>query len=137
MGFHQSEFEPKSSDRTFGMVMAGFFALLAFVPWLRRGENPRWALAAIALLFTLAALFIPAKLRRLHLLWLDLGLLLQKFVSPIFLGLLYFLFFTPLGLLLQIFRADPLRRRLEPEASTYWIDRIDSSEPGIGMKRQF
>jgi hypothetical protein len=134
---HRAETEPKSSDRTFGFVMAVAFAVICFIPWVRRGTEPRWYLLPLALVFLGFALFSPKKLRKLHLAWLNLGLFLQKFTSPVFLGVIYLLFFTPMGLLLRLFRADPLRRKLDPEAKTYWITRPTEMDPGKGMKHQF
>lgn len=137
MDLHQKSPEPKSSDRTFGLVMMFALLLIALIPWIRRGAEPRWLFLPPALLMLGFALAAPAKLRPLHLAWLKLGLILQKFTSPIFLGVIYFFFFTPIGLLMQLFRADPLRRKLDPGASTYWISRETELDPGAGMKRQF
>lgn len=127
---------PTSSDRTFGLVMAGFFTLLALIPWWKHGSGPVRHWLIIATLFAIFALARPAWLHPLHILWFRLGLLLQKFVSPIVLGIIFFALFTPFGWLVRRAR-DPLRRKWEPSAKTYWIERDPSFNPGEGMRQQF
>ena len=47
-------------------------------------------------------------------------------LSYVILGVLFFGIITPAGLLLRLAGKDPLERRWEPDASTYWVD---SREP--------
>jgi hypothetical protein len=127
---------PTSSDRTFGLVMAAAFFLLALFPWWRSGSAPPWHWLAIAGIFVILALTQPHLLRPLHRAWFQLGLLLQKVVSPLVLGILFFVVFTPFGLLLQR-KKDPLRKRFDRAAKTYWILRDPADDPAAGMHRQF
>lgn len=74
-----------SSDRAFGWVFAGFFLLIA--GWtLFQGESVRWWAVGILLWF---ALIKPVLLARLNRLWMKLGNLLGKVVSPTVLGILF------------------------------------------------
>ena len=41
-------------------------------------------------------------------------------MSHILLGVIYYLVLTPIGLLLQLCGHDPMKRRLEPDAQSYW-----------------
>jgi hypothetical protein len=126
-----------SSDRSFGLVIAGGFALVALLPVLHAPHQPRWWAIAIAVAFALFALFWPKRLAVLNRLWLRFGLLLSKVVSPIILGLLFYTTLLPIGLLMRLFGKDPLRLRPDRVGDTYWIRRDSSGAATESMKHQF
>ena len=125
-----------SSDRAFGLVFASFFLLLGLWPLAHRRPIRGWALGVMAG-FLLISLARPAALARLNLLWFRLGLLLQRIVSPVVLGLLFFLTVTPIGLLMRLARKNPLRLGFDPEAKSYWIERRPPGPAPDTMRRQF
>ncbi|MGE3263027.1 MAG: SxtJ family membrane protein [Bacteriovoracia bacterium] len=136
MSLHRAENEPKSSDQAFGLVMGIFFTLLGLLPWWRHG-SPRLPWLWVALAFVFLALVKPSSLGTLHRLWLAFGRLLQRIVSPVALGAVYFFLFTPFGLVQRFFRQDPLRRKTDPGAPSYWIPREGDTNPGVHLNRQF
>src|SRR5215470_5471914 len=87
-----------SSDRSFGMVFGGAFLLLGLSPLLHRQPPRAWTFP-VAAGFLLLALARPAALAPLNRLWIRIGLLLQGIVSPLVLGVLFFLTVTPIGTL--------------------------------------
>jgi len=125
-----------SSDRSFGIVFAVVFAIVALWPLLSK-EPVRWWSAAVAAAFLVVALVRPALLAGLNRQWLKLGLLLGKIVSPIALGVLFYLVITPLGLMLRIAGKDPLRLKFDREARSYWIRREPPGPPPDSMTNQF
>jgi hypothetical protein len=126
---------PGSSDRTFGLVMAGFLALLSLVNGWHHGRLWPWELAA-AVLFLLAAWLKPAALNPLNRLWMKLGLLLHKIVNPIVMGLLFYGTIWPTGLVMRMRGRDLLRLKREPASDTYWIARPPGPQPET-MRDQF
>ena len=126
-----------SSDRSFGLVIAAGFALVALLPLLRAPHQPRWWAIAIAIAFALSALLWPRQLAVLNRLWLRFGLLLSAVVSPIILGLLFYTTLLPIGVLMRIFGKDPLRLRADRTSGTYWIQRAPPSAATNSMKHQF
>src|SRR5215472_640013 len=125
-----------SSDRTFGFVFAAFLAIVCVLP-LRRHGDPRWWALGLSALFLLAALASPRVLYPLNVLWGKLAILLHHIVSPIAMALVFFLAFTPTGLLLRLFGKDLLRLRSDPDADTYWLCRDPPGPPPDTMVRQF
>jgi hypothetical protein len=125
-----------SSDRVFGLVFAGAFLVIAGWP-LWRAEGPRWWALGVAVVFALVALVKPALLSRLNRLWMKLGMLLGKVVSPIALGILFFGVLTPVGALLRLGGKDPLRLKRDPGADSYWIPREPPGPPPDSMTNQF
>ncbi|SJZ89910.1 hypothetical protein SAMN02745126_02771 [Enhydrobacter aerosaccus] len=124
------------SDRGFGLVFAGFFALVSGLSWWRGHAGWHWTLP-LAVAFLLVALVYPRILNPLNRLWLKFGLLLYKVVNPIVLGLLFFLTITPIGLLMRAGGKDFLRLKLDRGARSYWIDRTPPGPPPQSMRNQF
>jgi hypothetical protein len=125
-----------SSDRSFGLVFAAVFVLIALGP-MRHGHAPRWWASAIAGMFALVALVKPALFSRLNRLWIKLGLLLGKVVGPIALGILFYGVLTPLAVVIRLTGKDPLRLKLDPAAESYWILRKPPGPPSDSMTNQF
>jgi saxitoxin biosynthesis operon SxtJ-like protein len=125
-----------SSDRSFGLIFAAVGAALALWPLLD-ADPPRWWLLAAALALFAVSLAIPRVLRPLNRIWERIGLLLHHIVSPIILAIVYFLVLTPLGLAIRLAGRDPLRRRRDTSASTYWISRQPPGPAPKSMSRQF
>ena len=125
-----------SSDRSFGLVFAGAFLIVACWP-LFYGGLLRWWSLGIAIAFALVAICKPVLLKRLNWLWTRLGLLLGKIVSPIALGILFYAVVTPIGMLVRLTNKDPLRLKLDAGADTYWITRKPPGPPPDSMNNQF
>jgi len=125
-----------SSNRSFGVVFAVVFLIIAGWP-LISGGAVRWWAAGVAALFGLAAWLAPAILAAPNRWWLRFGLLLGKIVSPVALGLLFYLVFAPVGFLMRLAGKDPLRMRREPSAASYWIQREPPGPPPDSMTNQF
>jgi hypothetical protein len=125
-----------SSDRSFGLVFAAVFLLIACWPLLYR-ETPRWWAVAIAVVFALIAIWNPSLLAGLNRQWIKLGLLLGKIVSPIALGILFYGVVAPIGLIVRLTGKDPLRLKLDSGASSYWIPRKPPGPPPDSMTNQF
>lgn len=134
--FSRADHVEAGSDRSFGFVFAGFFAIWSALSWWKGHTSWHWALP-LAALFLLVALTKPTLLAPLNRLWLKLGLLLYKVVNPIVLGLLFYATITPIGLLMRAFGKDFLRLRLDHGASSYWISRQPPGPPPESMKNQF
>ncbi|MGO4672530.1 SxtJ family membrane protein [Bosea sp. 2YAB26] len=125
-----------SSDRSFGFVFTGVFALLALYNGWHHGRAWPW-LAGIAAVFLGITLVRASLLAPLNKLWTRFGLLLASVVNPIVLGLLFFVVFTPIGLLARLLGKDFLRLRRKPEVASYWVRRDPPGPEPLSMKDQF
>jgi hypothetical protein len=127
----------ESSNREFGFVMAGAFLVFTLISaWKHRGwPVPAWP--ALSLLFALFAQLLPAALAPLNAVWTLLGRVLHKVMSPLILGVFYFLIITPFAFFYRAMKRDPLRLQMEPQSESYWIKRDPEKQPGKGMANQF
>lgn len=134
--FSREEHVKGGTDRGFGLVFAGFFAIMAALSWWRGHAAWHYTLP-IAAAFLVVALTFPKILAPLNKLWLKFGLLLYKVMNPLVLGLLFFLTITPIGLVMRMTGKDFLRLRMDKNAKSYWIDRAPPGPPPESMKNQF
>lgn len=110
------------SDRTFGLIFAGIFAVISFFPMLFGNEIRTWALIVSALFF-IPAMVYPRVLFPLNKLWLKFGFFMHSIINPILMGLVFFLTVLPTGIILKILGKDPMHRKFESDSKTYWIER--------------
>jgi hypothetical protein len=124
------------SDRAFGLVFATVFAVIGLLPLFGDGGVRIWALA-VAVLFAALALVAPKLLHPLNILWFRFGLLLHAIISPIVLGMLFFVTVTPTAWIMRVLGKDLLRLRRDDEAPSYWIMREPPGPAPESMKNQF
>jgi hypothetical protein len=133
---HAHEQVKRSSDRTFGLVMAAFFALVCLLPLLRGHRMRGWA-AGLSGVFILAGLLAPKILAPLNRIWTALGVALHHVTNPLVLGIFFYGVFTPLGWVLRRMGKDFLRLRSAPDATSYWIPRQPPGPEPESMANQF
>ncbi len=125
-----------SSDRSFGLVFTAVFTLIGLWPLLS-GEGVRWWSLAVALIFAALAIARPSALAPLNRLWTRFGLMLNRIVSPLVMGLLFYLIITPFALIMRAVGKDPLRLEFDPGAESYWIEREPPGPAPESIKNQF
>jgi len=127
---------PESSDRSFGLVFAAVFSIIAGWPLLH-GESPRWWALVVAAAFAAVAFASPRLLHPLNRVWLALGRLLHKIVSPLVMGAIFFAAVTPTGWIMRLRGKDLLSLKRRPDQKSYWIRRPPARPEAETMKNQF
>lgn len=115
---------PRQTDRAFGLTMAGALAVIAGIVWYVGGSPPT-VLPGIAIGFLVIALAAPGLLLPLNRLWQAFAARLSRISNLLILGAFFFLVVMPTGFIIRLVGRDPLRRRREPAAKSYWtpVDR--------------
>lgn len=116
--------QDRKSLRKFGLVMAVALAVLGFLVFFL-GSHPQraFSLWAVGAAFLIIGLVLPIALRSIHICWMALALSLGWVMSRLILAILFYLVITPIGLIMRLFGYDPLMRKFDPNAQTYWIKR--------------
>ena len=70
----------------------------------------------------------------LNILWFNFGIFLGLIVSPIVMGIVFFLVVTPTGFIMKIMGKDILNKKYDNGKKSYWINRDKSKTT---MKQQF
>ena len=121
-----------SSNRSFGIVFFIVFILIAFYPLINQGEIRIWSVL-ISLLFLILGIINSKILTPLNKVWFKFGIFLGKIISPIVMGLIFFLVVTPIAFLMRMLKKDLLNLKFNKNNS-YWIKKTDSKST---MKNQF
>ena len=120
------------SNRSFGFVFAALFFLIGIYPIIYSEELRIWSLI-IATLFLFLGAINSKILNPLNFLWFKFGMYLGKIISPLIMGIIFFLVVTPIGLLMKMFKKDLLNLKYNSK-KTYWIKKTG---PKSKMKNQF
>ena len=121
-----------NSNKSFGILFFVVFFLYGIWPILSSNEIRIWSLS-MGIIFLILGLLNSKLLTPFHNLWLKFGTLLGSIISPIVMFLVYFVFITPLAVIIRLFGKDLLRKKFNKSPS-YWIKRGKN----IGtMKKQF
>lgn len=128
----------EGSDRSFGLVFAAVFLLVAVWPLFQDfsafAQVRLWALA-IAVLLVVVSLVRPVLLAPANRLWIRFGLLLSRVLGPVILMVMYFVVLTPVALVMRLTGKDLLHLKPEKSQPTYWLPR-DQERAG-SMRDQF
>ena len=120
------------SNKSFGIVFSIFFLIIALYP-LVNGEGIRVWSIIVSLIFLFLGLIKSKILTPLNKIWFKFGIFLGKIVSPLVMGVIFFLVVTPIGILMKILKKDLLNLKFNNNKS-YWIEK---NEPKSKMKNQF
>ena len=121
-----------SSNRSFGIVFFIVFLLVALYPLIYNEDIRLWSVT-ISLVFLLLGLLNSKILTPLNKLWFKFGIFLGKIISPLIMGLIFFLVVTPIGLMMRLLKKDILALKYS-EQKSYWIEKTG---PKSKMKNQF
>ena len=121
-----------SSNRSFGIVFFIVFLLIALYPLTYNQDLRIWSVI-ISIIFLVLGLFNSKILTPLNKLWFKFGIFLGKIISPIIMGIIFFLVVTPIGILMRLLGKDLINLKYNNNKS-YWIEK---KGPKSKMKNQF
>jgi len=121
-----------SSNKSFGIVFFIVFLIISIYPLIDGGTLRVWSLI-ISIIFLILGILNSKILTPLNKLWFKFGILLGIIVSPIVMGIVFFIVVTPTSLIMKILRKDILNLKKNKNQS-YWVAK---TEPKTTMKNQF
>ena len=121
------------SNRNFGLVFFFVFLIVGLLPLLKEEPFRIWSIV-ISIIFLILGLMNSKLLTPLNKLWFKFGLFLGSIVSPIVMGIVFFLVITPIGFVMKIMGKDLLNKKKDNDKKSYWINR---SKTKSTMKQQF
>jgi len=123
--------------RKFGLTTGAIIVVLFafFFPWVfDMSAMPRWPWIIAGLLWV-PALFIPKALRPVYTTWMKIGHGIGWVNTRIILGLLFYVFVLPMGLIMRLFGKDPMARKTDKSASSYRV--TSASEPKDRLEKPY
>ena len=123
------------SNRKFGFFFALVFLIFSIYAYLKTIIIACYILGITSLVFFLIASLKADILKPLNKLWIGFGLVLGMIVSPLVMGVIFFLIFTPIGILMRMFGRDELLLQSKTKPS-YWTKRNEDIQSN-SFSRQF
>ena len=120
------------SNRNFGVVFFVVFLLIGLWPILKGNELRIWAIV-ISLIFLILGILNSKILTPFNKVWFRFGIFLGNFISPIIMGIVFFLVVTPTGLIMKILKKDLLKLK-NNNSNTYWLEKDNSNN---SLRNQF
>ena len=121
-----------SSNKSFGIVFFVFFSIISLFPLFKDGNIRIWAIIT-AITFLILGLLNSPFLNPLNKIWFKFGILLGGIMSPIVMGLVFFIVVTPTSLIMRMLGKNLLGLKKENKKS-YWVERSPLKSK---MKNQF
>ena len=112
------------SNKKFGYFFTLIFIILTGYFFVNKSLNLAYIFVTISITLFFITLVKADLLSYPNKLWIRFGLLLGMIISPIVLGVLFFILFTPTAILMKLFGRDELRLKFKKNTS-YWILRED------------
>ena len=125
--------EKLPSNRNFGLVFFVFFLIIGLWPLLGTNEIRYWSIF-FSIIFFLLGITNSKLLNPLNKIWFNFGILLGKMISPLVMGIIFFLVVTPIGVIMRVFGKDILSLKYDKKNKSYWIEK---NGPKSKMKNQF
>ena len=128
--------DPRRKLRKFGLTVGTAFLVLGGVSRLRGHESVSLGLLGAGAVLFVLGLVLPQALRPIEKGWMAFAMVLSWINTRIILTVLFFVAFTPLGLVRRMFK-DSLDRKFRDGQSTYWHPRERKPAGRVQYERQF
>ncbi len=123
----------KRELRVFGLLVGLFFGLIGGLVWFK-AKTPAptsatdviWAIGGALMIIYYA---VPRLRLVLYYGWMKAAYPIGWTISHLVLGITYYLVLTPIGLFMRVFGHDPMQRRFDRDASSYWVEHNPGADP--------
>ncbi len=126
----------KQNLKKFGITMGIAFLVITLLILFKRGHIGL-STSLISALFFISALIAPNLLRPVYILWMKLAFFLSWINTRLILALLFYLIFTPIGLIMKLFRIDVLDKKIDKNKNSYWHKKEKAGINKENYQRQF
>lgn len=126
--------------RKFGISFSVFFILIsAVIMWKHAWKITLsiYILLGMSLVFILLALIIPKLLKPIFAGWMKFARGMAWLNTKILLTLLYYIFFTPISIILWIARADLLKQKIRKSEESFWVNHENKEKNISNYEKQF
>jgi hypothetical protein len=120
-----------AEGRRFGLTVGAAFLVLGGISYWRGHDVAPTILWILGGLLVLGGLLLPGSMGPVYRRWMGLALLLSKITTPIFMGLVYFGLFAPMGVVRRLLGRNGLVR---PAGDSFWVAKERTRS---NLQRQF
>ena len=124
----------KKELKVFGAMLLAFAALVGGLVWWKfESQQTAQIIWAVGAVVTLVYFAVPPFRMPVYRGWMYAAYPIGWTVSHVLLGIIFYLVITPIGLIMRLLGYDPMQRKLDPNAATYWEPRAQVAD----VKRYF
>ena len=123
------------SNKKFGRFFSTVFLLLTIYFYFADYVTFLVVSITLFLLTAIITLIKPSLLSPFNRFWMSIGFIIGRVVSPIVLGIIFFLVFSPIAIIMRLFGRDELNLKSK-NVDTFWKNRTDKIKPE-SFKNQF
>ncbi len=120
--------------RVFAVLQVVFFAVIATVVYNKSGLTTLpTAIVSVSAVVGVIGFFVQPFMRAIYVVWMLAVWPIGLVVSHVVLAVVFYLVLTPIGIIMKLCGRDPMERKFDENASTYWIPRQQET----GTRRYF
>ena len=124
------------TNKNFGIFFTFVFIVSSFYFFYLKNQYLTIILIFLSSYFFVITLFKLKQLSVLNIYWFKFGQVLGKIISPIVLGIIYFLIITPVAIIIRIIGRDELSLKNNNKL-THWKKRADQDYKRKNFEDQF
>lgn len=124
MALIEINWQPTRSElRVFGLGLAMFCLVIGIILFRQDGNFGviESLLAGIAVIAASVSFYAPGWLKRVYYVFMIVTFPLGWAISHLLLAVIFYALFTPIGLVMRLLGRDPMHRRRDPDATSYWV----------------
>jgi hypothetical protein len=126
----------KPALRKFGITMAIALMVITIIILLRH-KYSILPTAVAALLFSILAWIMPLALKPLYIVWMRLAFILSWFNTRVLLITVFYLFISPIAMIMKLCGRDLLDQRIDKAKKTYWLPKDKNWQIAQDYERRF
>ena len=107
------------SNRKFGYTFTFIFAVLCMYMFIKKIAYLDFIFFTLSILSLIVTIIKPSLLLPFNKIWMKFGLMIGKIVNPVVMGLIFFIIFTPIGILMKLFGRDELQLKINTNKSNW------------------
>lgn len=128
--------ESRKDLRKFGLTVGAVMIAIAVILVVKRSNSAVYWGSAGLLLFVLS-ISVPGVLKPLNKIWMTFALVIGWVMTRVILAILFYIALTPTALIARLIGKDPLNRRIDRAAKSYWEKKEKSVPDAEDYERQF
>lgn len=125
----------RGEARQFGLLVGAAFLALGAVQWWRGRHTSALVFGVVGAALLVFGVLLPGALVPVRRGWMGMAAGMSKVTTPIFMGVVYFVVLTPVGVVRRLFRRSPMRPRAP--GTSRWVVRDARVRTPEDMQHQF
>ena len=126
-----------TTDKDFGFFVAILAILFACYRWFIGDYFFSILSFSLAICALIMAFYLPQVFRFPNILWEKFGFILGRIISPIIMGVIFYVLISPVSILTRLFGRDVLLLRRDLRTDSYWVLKETKVDDQIDFKRQY